>query len=168
MPASWLFARLCSLVRSRGRNTIEFPPVEDANGLPFTPPDPSRLHDLKLDPYPEPLLQVILRPRAELAHGGIPATASFLRRLHPHLQPLDPIALPIYDDEIVRGETFDLEKGMLDLGGKDVDSAEDEHVVGATEDPAHPYQGATASTGLGRELRPVPRAVAQERHPRLS
>src|SRR3990172_11697853 len=108
MPASWLFARLCSLVRSGGKNTIESPPVEDANGLPFPPPDPSRLHDLKLDPYPEPLLQVILRPRAELAHGGIPATASFLRRLHPHLQPLPPIALPLHHHEIMPGENFAL------------------------------------------------------------
>src|SRR3989304_3671927 len=119
MPASWRLARLFSLLRFRCRNTVEFPPVENPNRLPFAPPDPSRLHDLKLDPYAEPLLQVILRPASELAHGFIPATASFLRRLDPHLQPLDPILPPIDEDEIVRGETFDLEKGVLESGTKD-------------------------------------------------
>jgi hypothetical protein len=108
MPASWRLARLFSLLRFRGRNTVEFPPVEDAKGLPFAPPDPSRLHDLKLDPYAEPLLQVILRPASELAYGCVPATASFLRRLDPHLQPLDPILPPIGKDELLPGQALDL------------------------------------------------------------
>jgi hypothetical protein len=47
-------------------------------------------------------------------------------------------------------------------GGKEVDAAHDQHVVGAA-DAAHPRRGAAAGAGPGRDADVVAAAEAQER-----
>src|SRR6266576_1718984 len=70
---------------------------------------------------------------------------------------------PLEHELVVRPYPVDGEQDALDLGGIQVDAADDEHVVAASAHRAHPGQRAPARARLQRERRDVAGAVAQQR-----
>ena len=73
------------------------------------------------------------------------------------------IAFPEDFQLVERSQGLGLHEHRLDLGGKDIDAADDQHVVGAAGDPFHPHVGATAAAGRGVEHRYIAGAVADDR-----
>jgi hypothetical protein len=67
-------------------------------------------------------------------------------------------------DEVVRRGALDPQQRLLDLGGEDVDAADDQHVVGAPGDAAHACRASPAGTGLAVEAGDVAGAIADQRH----
>ncbi len=70
---------------------------------------------------------------------------------------------PLDDELVVRRELRDREERPLDLAREDVDAADDQHVVGPSDDARHPGERAAAGAGLARERGEVAGAVAQQR-----
>ena len=86
-----------------------------------------------------------------------------LGRLRAHLELVHrPLAA---DHElVVVGELRDPREHVLDLGGEDVDAANDQHVVRPAQDRAHAEERPAAAARLRREAREIARPVADERH----
>ena len=55
----------------------------------------------------------------------------------------------------MRGCFAEAQKDALNLGGKDVDAPDDQHVVASTKDLAHANQGAAALAGFGMQHRKI-------------
>src|SRR4051812_251690 len=60
-------------------------------------------------------------------------------RLAAHRQLVEGVRA-LQDQLVVRGDALDVQQGVLDLGGVEVDAADDEHLVAAPSDGAHARQ----------------------------
>ena len=64
---------------------------------------------------------------------------------------------------IMRQDTLHLEQGTFDLRGKDVDSADDQHVIRPSGNPLHTDERTPAGAGDGGQARDVPGPVPKDR-----
>ena len=85
------------------------------------------------------------------------------RRFHQHIKFIHIIRAAIHDDLIMRRDVAYLQQHCFDLRRKDVDAADDDHVVGSPDDSLHPDGGALACAFLTDQPRPVSRPIAQQR-----
>lgn len=67
------------------------------------------------------------------------------------------------DQAVVGADLLDAEQQGLDVGGKEVDSSDDQHVVESAAQGGDAGQRATAGAGHGGDRADVPRAVADQR-----
>ena len=72
-------------------------------------------------------------------------------------------ALLVDVDLIIGGHLGNLHDLLLDLRGEDIDSADDQHVIGPAEDTRQAAMGPAARARLRMKKRPITRAVPQNR-----
>ena len=77
------------------------------------------------------------------------------------LQRVERMGLAVNDQDVLAIEAREAGQELLELAWKDVFSAHDQHVIGATLHPQETSIGAATSARLGGEHGPIPRAVAQ-------
>jgi len=95
---------------------------------------------------------------------GVYRHKQLIRALNPNFQGVEFVPAPVDDDLVVRLQIAELKQDALDLGGKDIDSAHDEHIVGAAQYLVHADDSAAAGTWLGVKRGAVAGAVADEGH----
>ncbi len=71
--------------------------------------------------------------------------------------------LAVYDDLVIAGQFGMGEQYMLDLCGKDIDAAHNQHIVCTPAYALHSHKSSAAFTWLIVESNTVARAVAQQR-----
>ena len=85
--------------------------------------------------------------------------------LHLHIDmELIEIALLSNDDHVLRLDLRDLQEEALDLGGEDIDPADDEHVIAPAIDLVHFEEGSPAGALLSSKGRDVPGPVTNQGH----
>src|SRR5262249_13143369 len=123
--------------------------VEHAERLPLAAGDRAGRHDVDARGQAEGASQLLADPTR------VDASLDLDGQLVEVLRALD-------DELVVRRELRDRKKRALDLAREDVDAADDQHVVGSSEDARHPRERAAAGTGLAGDRRQVAGAVAQQ------
>ena len=73
------------------------------------------------------------------------------------------MGLAVDDQDVLAIEAGKAGQELLELAWKDVFSAYDEHVIGATLDPQEASVRAATGAGLGGEHGPISCAIAQHR-----
>jgi hypothetical protein len=86
--------------------------------------------------------------------------------LHHHCSPIL-MVLALDNDSIMGFGAVYVKKDGLDLGGKDVHTLDDQHIIGASQDTMHTVKGPATGTGTRQKTGQVPGPIGEKRCPLL-